>query len=157
MSDIEGLLWDFSLKVWDHASIREMLLDLQEHQNLDINLCLFLLWCWKEKSHPPPNKDAMQKVQSQWLAKTIIPIRQLRKAKSHDEELKKALLHAEVLAEKRYQKALCTLICETSRDGSLEVPPKDSDRAATLKAMLESYTELKWDSTMIKGLLEATE
>ena len=153
MSDTTAGFWAFSLHVWQNEALRCQLLALQERDDLDINLCLFLLWISILGLVLDDSESKITHVQGQWLDQTIKPIRALRMANQHRPQLKQALLTAELESEKCYQEALSQIRDTITR----QTEAADNDKAATLKTNLKSYSQISWDSALINLMLEASQ
>lgn len=153
MSETKDVFWEFSIKVWRNEDLRQQLLNLQEKNDLDINLCLFLLWSSTRGLVLNDAGGKIRQIQDRWLNQTIKPIRKVRVANQHHPELKQRLLEAELEAEKLYGKNLCEI-------NKTDIPQKASaadDKTATLKANLESYTKIVWEHEFIALMIEASQ
>lgn len=153
MSGTTEAFWEFSLKVWQNEDLRHQLLQRQEQDDLDINLCLFLLWNSTFGFVLDDAKSKITQRQGEWLYQTIKPIRAIRITNHQHPQLKQALLAAELEAEKCYQEALCAMRTTVTSQKA----PADNDTAATLRANLESYTQIFWDSELIELMIRASQ
>lgn len=153
MNETTEVFWEFSLKVWQDQELRDQLLTLQEQNDLDINLCLFLLWTSTLGFVLCNAESKIKQHQNRWLNQTIKPIRAVRIANREQAQLKQCLLAAELEAEKLYQKALSELRSTIT----LQKAPADFDIAATLKANLEAHLKTSWDTKLIALMLKASQ
>ncbi|MBQ0780624.1 MAG: TIGR02444 family protein [Thalassolituus oleivorans] len=95
-------LWQYALAVYGKPGVAQHLLVGQDQLGLDVLWCLTALWLAEQKQVLTP--ALMQQVAyDQWRSSMIIPLRALRYRcdKTHDAALRKALLAAELAAEKR--------------------------------------------------------
>lgn len=153
MNETTEVFWEFSLKVWKNEELRDQLLSLQEQNDLDINLCLFLLWTSTLGLVLCNAESKVKQHQNHWLNQTIKPIRAVRIVNREQPQLKQCLLAAELEAEKLYQEALCQLHSAIT----LKKAPADYDIAATLKANLGSHIKTSWDTKLIALMIKASQ
>lgn len=153
MNETTEVFWEFSRKVWQNQELRDQLLTLQEQNDLDINLCLFLLWTSTLGFVLSNAESKIKQHQNRWLNQTIKPIRAVRIANREQAQLKKCLLAAELEAEKLYQNALSELRSTIT----LQKAPADYDIAATLKANLGSHINTSWDTELIELMIKASQ
>lgn len=153
MSETTEVFWEFSLKVWQNEDLRHQLLQLQDQNDLDINLCLFLLWNSTSGLELSNAKSKITQLQDEWLNQTIKPIRAIRIANRQHPLLKQGLLTAELEAEKLYQEALVQMRSRIT----LKKAPADHNIAATLKGSLDSHTQISWDSDLIALMIKASQ
>ncbi|MFP6846288.1 MAG: TIGR02444 family protein [Thalassolituus sp.] len=95
-------LWQYALTVYAKPGIAQHLLLGQDQLGLDVLWCLTALWLAEQKQRLTP--ALMQQVAyDEWRSNMIIPLRELRYRcdKTRDAALRKALLAAELAAEKR--------------------------------------------------------
>jgi len=95
-------LWQYALTVYAKPSVAQHLLLGQDQLGLDVLWCLTALWLAEQKQRLTP--ALMQQVAyDEWRTSMIIPLRALRYRcdKTRDAALRKALLAAELAAEKR--------------------------------------------------------
>ncbi len=145
MSETSDVFWDYSLKIWENENAKQLLLEYQEQQGLDINLLLFLLWISGQGMILTASPEQVSAIQTGWLDKIIKPIRALRRENQNISELKSRLLQAELEAERHYQKALCALL----EEGAATMAPTNCDRTATIKQNFMSFIKLDWDNEVI--------
>ncbi len=153
MNETTEVFWEFSLKVWQNQELRDQLLLLQDQNDLDINLCLFLLWTSSLGLVLCNAENKIKQHQNRWLNQTIKPIRAVRIANREQSQLRQCLLAAELEAEKLYQKALSELRSTIT----VQKAPADYDIAATLKANLGSHLKTSWDTKLIALMVKASQ
>ncbi|MDA5194860.1 TIGR02444 family protein [Govanella unica] len=111
--------WDYALRIYGRAAVRDLCLMLQDQQGADINLILFLLWR-DDCGVAPPDPDDLDAMTATLLPvrlRAIEPLRGLRRIMKRPfpddlpvlrENLRQRLLEAELAAEAVAQTLLYT-------------------------------------------------
>ncbi|APR65488.1 TIGR02444 family protein [Thalassolituus oleivorans] len=131
-------LWQYALTVYAKPGIAQHLLLGQDQLGLDVLWCLTALWLAEQKQRLTP--ALMQQVAyDEWRSNMIIPLRELRYRcdKTRDAALRKALLAAELAAEKR---GIALLYAGVEGNNDI-VPVEDCDLEELVQRNLSVLTD----------------
>ena len=103
----ENPFWQFTIKLWQHIEIRQILLELQDSRGLNINLLLLMLWLAKHNILVSEEQLLLLRAITEPLDDEILqPLRQLRKALKTfpgiPDELYQSAQHLELALEKQH-------------------------------------------------------
>lgn len=117
-------LWDFACETYARPGIREICLDWQARYNADIPLVLAL--CWQAaRGGPVPDSrglDDLRRALAPWRQGAVLPLRALRDrlkpmsaAHSRSARLRRAILSAELAAERLQLEYMARLLPDAAR------------------------------------------
>ena len=154
MSAVPAQFWDFSLAVYGSKGVKPACLALQT-AGLDVNLALWIAWHGAHGRDARPALEAAIALSTEWGARVVKPLRAARDAlkiapdyvnANAASDLRKAILSAELEAERLQQKALETVGGAVAGDGD--------GRALTLTG-LEHYAAQLGVSAPARAFVES--
>ncbi|PCI47345.1 MAG: TIGR02444 family protein [Oceanospirillales bacterium] len=143
-------LWQYALTVYAKPGIAQHLLLGQDQLGLDVLWCLTALWLAEQQQELTPAL-LQQVAYDEWRTSMIIPLRALRYRcdKTRDAALRKALLAAELAAEKR---GIALLYAGVEGNNDI-VPVEDCDLEELVHGNLSVVTDNEqWVSDMVEFL-----
>lgn len=103
----EHSLWQFSLKVYAHASLQALLLEAQDQAGADVNFILAALWLAHNGATLTPERaQAVWQTTAELREQGVAPVRALRRSWKHIDTLqaaRQALQELELTLEKQVQ------------------------------------------------------
>jgi uncharacterized protein (TIGR02444 family) len=143
-------LWQYALAVYAKPGVAQHLLLGQDSLGLDVLWCLTALWLAEQKQ--ALTLALMQQVAyDEWRSSMIVPLRALRYRcdKTRDAALRKALLAAELAAEKR---GIALLYAGVESNDDI-VPVEDCDVDELVRGNLSVLTgDQEWVGNMVEFL-----
>ena len=141
--------WQFSLTIWQDKDLQHRLIQLQDEQAVDVNLCLFALWLSRQGQSIETVAEKALQTSAYWQDEFIQPLRTLRRKSVGDniQSLKSKLMKAELQAEQAEQEALYLL--------QSEVFISSENFETTLKTNLQAISQHTWPEAQLSCMQQA--